>query len=713
MKKRIFKILIPIVLVATFIFGAIGCASGSLSDGTTSQQGYTFLNADQIEFEGVHEFNITETDTDLVKNGKSEYVLVFPDESSIVLTDVKNDFIILFRKATGVTLPIKSASEVVNDWDETKKYISIGDNALVEKAGIQKSEYSASNIKTEGVRIITKGNTQFLLGGNVYGVSNAAYTFLELYFNFDYYHRSAISLDVGVTDIKLKNIDAIDIPDVEHYMGDINRYAYEKNAHTWDAKALGADTYVQEAKVMDNRCRSHTNEVAIWVPIYKDFNTSSLMSYSHTSTIMIPKNSTLVVPRTGEEIVTNSNMFAEGGGDQLCMTAHGDEEDYETMIKLASEKIIYGIMQRSAANYPALSAASITIRDNWDVCYCDACRASINLYGESGKTVMFVNRVGTYVNEWLQTQKGQPWYRDKITIYMYGYQSDLEAPVDAITNADGSITYVPKDSKVVFNEYASVYLVSSHSLMLGGLYDTKQGDFLKHCAGWEAVSNGLNDGIYWYNSPILARDYAYDPFTSYSADFWEALSYYGYTDVMSDHYGTGSELTGWQSLLTYVNSKLRWNCKQDMDTLIKKYMKGMYYEAADLMYDIYTEQLLYYVDIRAHRKEPEQPGYSPTSLDYPYPVLEGWINMFNLAIEEVAHYKETNPDLYETIKTRIQIEMSIEVVKAVSFYGKPENGNMPYSLDKLNEYKAMLNELSEKSPNMRVQGKLLNEYVGA
>ncbi len=719
MKNKILKVLICGLLVSSFLLGTLGCGGndGSLSNGETSTQGYTFVLEDQIEFHGTHEYNVKETSIDLVKDGKSEYVLVFPDKALALITEVKTDFINLFKKATGVILPIKSASDVVNDWTPDKKYISVGDHALVQKAEIDSNEYSAEEIKAEGVRIITKGNTQFILGGSIYGVNNAVYTFFEIYFNFDFYHRSCIDLDTGITDIKFKDIDVTDIPDVGHYSGDENRYGYTLSAHSWDSKALGTESYVEEAKAMDNRMRVHTTTTKAWVPIHEDFTSTSSASYGHTVAKLIPNNTpkTYTIPRTGEQITIVEEMFPAGGSDQLCLTAHGNPDIYEDMVKFATEKIIFGIMQRPYESFPGIYAASVTCMDNWDYCDCDYCIADIAKYGSSGQYIRFVNEIGKRVNEWLDTQEGQPWYRDRITVYMFGYHNEVMPPVDTINNADGSITYVPKDESVIFNEYADVFLVSSGYFGIAGgpIYDSHDtGASTYLFPGWKAVSNGRSESVFWYNSPLVGlRDFPYDAFGSYNPDFWEMLAYYGYQDVMFDHYTySTSELTGWETMLVYLCAKLRWNCNLDTTTLIKKYMKAMYKDAADIMYGIFNDQMIYYTNLRANAKNPVKPQIEGAA-DYPYPVLERWINMFKSALTEVDYLKETDPDLYYVLETRIMIEMAIDVIIAVKYYGGLET--KPFNLSTLAEYKAILSELSVREPGMKVLGMNVGNYVGA
>lgn len=729
MKSKILKVLISGLLVSSFLLGTVGCGDESSSNvpGVTSEQGYTFMIDEHLDYEGTHEFDVKETNTDLVKDGKSDYVLVFPDNTPAILAEVKTDLITLFKKATGVTLPIKVASEVENDWTSSKKYISVGDNELVKKAGIKASEYSVNNIKNEGVRIITKGNTQFLLGGDMYGVCNAVYTFLQIYFNFDYYHRSCIDLDTGISDIKLKNIDATDIPDVGHYTGDENRYGYSLTAHNWDKYALGGETVTQEVAAMDNRMRCYTTTTKAWVPIYEDFNTSSRVVYNHSVATLIPRNKDYILPESKREVSTKSGkMHPDGGSDQLCLSAHGDAQVYEDMLQIATEKIIFGIKQRAYDSNPGIYAAAISCMDNWDYCDCKDCKKQIAQYGSSGQYILFINEVGKRVNEWLQTQKGQSYYREKITIYMFGYHNEINPPVEAIENSDGSITYVPKKdfdgNPVVLNEYADVFLVSSgyFGIAGGGIYDAGGENYEGQGAGalsylfpaWKAVSNGLGNSVFWYNSPLVGfRDYAYDQFGSYSSEFWKALAYYGYADVFSDHYTySTSELTGWGSLLVYLNSKFRWNCNYDTNTLIQKYMKAMYKDAADVMYEIHNEQLIYYNNLRANAKDPLKPQINGKATDYPYPVLERWINMFDKAIEELDYIKETNSDLYYAVETRIMIEKALNVAMAVNYHGKLSN--RPFSLAKLNEYKLMLGELSNREPSMKIFGQNVGNYVG-
>ena len=71
---------------------------------------------------------ITETDVYLVKDGKTDYVIVYPSETKTeLITTSINELKLFFEQATGITIDAKpdNADGVV--WSNTAKYISLGD----------------------------------------------------------------------------------------------------------------------------------------------------------------------------------------------------------------------------------------------------------------------------------------------------------------------------------------------------------------------------------------------------------------------------------------------------------------------------------------------------------------------------------------------------------------------------------------------------------
>lgn len=751
MKSKFLRMLLSCVLIVAILVSCVACNAGSndllnnnsannsnanannsYDDGAdtaiTNEEGYTFSKTDRVSYQGTHIRNITESSTDFIKGGKTEYTLVMPQTTTKTVSEMKADFLLLFKKATGITLSVRLDVDVVNDWSVEKKYISVGETLLVEKAQISKDEYSIDNIKTEGIRIITKGNTQFLLGGDQFGVVNAMYEFLTIYFNFDCYHRSGIELDTGVSDLKFKNIDLTEIPDVEHYSGDYNKYGWELNPEPIDVYALGTDTYRQEVSVYNHRLRAHSANNP-YLKVDKEFvHNESDSPRFHTVNEFIPVGSDLTIPddiwkyrdqigfkNTDPHIPYHADMY-EKEQKQFCFTAHGNQDIYDDMVDLCAAKVIFSLMHYNAVKYPQFKYITITIEDNQGQCVCASCLDAYSKYLSSGTTVRFINKVGEIVDKWLKIQADEnaefhDSYREEFKILTFAYLYDELPPVNVTVNSDGSKTYTPMDPSVKLTERTAIFLTRWQGT---AIYDSLHGPGLDDVLpGWDALKAPNGGHVFWYNSPsVFSRDYAYDELTQYNNDFWQTIAYYGYEDVFMDHFSGGIETSGWKTLFSYLCSKLRWDSNANIDELIKKFMNGMYYEAADIMYQLYEDMRLYYVNIRANSDDPNstwQYVHANAEKYYPYPVLEAWINSFELAKAKIAHYQETDPDLYITIKTRIEIEEAGELVKAIYLYGGKTN--RPFTIGKLNEYRKLIIDLSELTPKLSWQGSKVSEYV--
>ena len=159
MKKKIFKTAISLFLAMTLTFGVTACNNGGdVADKgkVISTETVAEINqGERVSYYGTHQVSATDTENYLVKDGASDYVVVIPSGAGPMLVDGKNDLLILFKKATGVSLSAKYDSDIT-EFTETDRYISLGKTKLVEMAGIEDSEFSNEKLKDEGIRIITK-----------------------------------------------------------------------------------------------------------------------------------------------------------------------------------------------------------------------------------------------------------------------------------------------------------------------------------------------------------------------------------------------------------------------------------------------------------------------------------------------------------------------------------------------------------------------------
>ena len=90
MKNKFLKIVL-FTLISVMLLGSVGCSN---QDG--AEDGGVQIN--RVSYQGTHQINVTETENYLVKNGKTDYVVVTPKSASNMITQVKTDFLILFKK---------------------------------------------------------------------------------------------------------------------------------------------------------------------------------------------------------------------------------------------------------------------------------------------------------------------------------------------------------------------------------------------------------------------------------------------------------------------------------------------------------------------------------------------------------------------------------------------------------------------------------------
>ena len=114
----------------------------------------------------------------LLKDGKSEYVVVKPENSTYNETVAVEEFITLFSEATGVSLPVVTDENIT--YSKDSRYISIGNTKLINDAGV---EYSAEIKEANSIAIKTKdksllGVVLFFNPGNLAG--EVLIAFLEL-----------------------------------------------------------------------------------------------------------------------------------------------------------------------------------------------------------------------------------------------------------------------------------------------------------------------------------------------------------------------------------------------------------------------------------------------------------------------------------------------------------------------------------------------------
>lgn len=645
MKKSFIKI-ICILLAAISLFTSVGCNEKETPTKTIARP------EDKSTFEGTHDLTATETGEYLVKEGKTDYVLVINSKANAIEKTAKSEFKTLFKQATGINIPEVDATGLIHSAE--KKYISIGENDLFKTTGIQLDKQTLTE---DGVRIITKDKSVYLLGGGQYGTLYAVYDFMQITFNYEQYYLDCMELDTGVTEKKLLNYDVTDIPDMLR-------------------RSTNYGFLTQEFK---NRLRMPLYSGSYLIPIHAEYTADGKADRSSKSATV--HNSGTYLPRTNPEYAKHSKWFGDAG-DVLCYTAHGDSEEFNLMAQECAKKIEASLMTYTTDLYPNMNAASLTVEDNNDTCSCDACSSAVEKYGSPSATlIVFINKVNEYLRAWLEENKdNELYYRDNFELVFFAYNSFAIAPAEW-NDAQGK--YVPNAPELKLDKGVSVWLALMNLLEEElNIYHEKNDKGRIQIAKWASISDSM---WFWtYSTNFQNYLYFHDGFSMFNAEGYKYFASYNTTYYYqnSQSYQTGAS-TGFNALSIYLQSKLTWNSSLDTEELVNKFMNAMYKDAAPTMKAMYESMRLHNAK---YKKDTEYVSSVAVPSNFPYAVLKGWLDMCDDALKQIETYKSTDAATYETIKTHIDIEWIFPAYATLQLRADY------LTEDKLSELKARLKE---------------------
>lgn len=557
-----------------------------------------------------HKATVTETDTYFVRNGVSDYVVIYPYESrnSKLISFALSELTGFFNQATDSELYVYSDNDTTFEWSDSAKIISIGDTSYVQESGVG---IDKSSLLPTGFAIKSKNDSVFIVGGNDNGVLFGVYEFLRYQFNWECYASDEIVMDTGVKENKIYNYDVVENPDI-----------------TWRIATTG------EMK---------SNEVyarRVGMNMESDY----LINFGG----ILYHNFLYVIPQSvyGEQ---HANWFSPNG-QQLCLT-----RDREGLAREVVEK-----MKETLNTTTEGYAIGFTQTDDAGWCNCETCTEYKQTYGaNSASQILFMNRCWELLEPWLEEN-----YPDReVYLYMFAYQDNTDAPVKR--NPDGSLKLdengnaIPTDSSLVLDEhihvtYAPIYAASYHPY--DDLeYNKSYNDIF---TAWRAITSNMMVWSYsWY----------------YKTDFWPYNDFYklreqyeffarSNVDYIFDEDLSGiPQWTDWSRLKTYLRSKISWNINADLTTLTNNFFKNYYKDAWKTMKKLFDEYTTYYTLLIEKEHLRGQGGILDINHGeyWPIQLVHTWLSYFDQAYEDIAYLKDDNPDLYSTLYDRICLDSII------------------------------------------------------
>ena len=637
--KKVLKRLLCLALSGLTICSVAACGKNSgeniSNTNTNVQKIYADNSANHIR-------NISDTKQWILQNGATQYQIVVRNETltraeSYAKTEITN----LFKEATGIEL--NTITDAGMQYSSDAKYISIGTNNLYETSGLN---VDFAPLREDGARVITKGNTIFLLGGSGNGVLNAAYEFLNDILNFETYFKNTYTLDKDVQNIKLKKYDITEIPDIPFRRQGtgalLSPITNEYNDTMYKYRLRSTDSYSDRMTMPRERWGEQ----------------NSKQSANHNSWIFLPK----------DEYEKSDPEFYSTQGNQLCFTARGDEAKYEKMLDLIFKKVVQSLKWDTPDKYPKKNCILIGMEDNLDWCSCSACTEIINYYGANSATILiFCNEIAERVHAWMDLPENAEYKREDFDIMFFAYSSCLTAPFQWDEEKQ---VFTAKDERIIPHENVTIYLAVS-GFDHGSTLDNKENTETRQTI--EAWSTFM-DKIYTWSYGGFIQDYfsfvdvynfyeeAYNFFYSIKTEF----------NVAQQHSSQRGADSSFFIMAGYVGAKLMWNSTADVNVLINNYMNAMYREAAPYMMALFNLERVWFNTMHAKKGWTHTFWWLTPSYSEEYWTI-GYVNQCFDALEKaygaIERYK-SDPELYQVMKDSIDMEWLHPAKVAIDNYRK-------------------------------------------
>lgn len=628
-------------------------------------------------YNGTHINEVTDTDIPFIENGKTEYSLVVPQELTDVMKTAKEDFVLLFKRATGITISVVLDTGL--EHNENNKYLSLGDNQLFRSTGLT---VDAKELGYDGYQIFTKDKSIYMVGAYDTGSAYSIYSFFEHYFHYETYYADCVVIDTGVKNLTLKNLTVKEIPDIElRSSGMVQEVLYYRSGS-------------EDCKYYANRLKS-TAYVSTWMmPFYYDYDTSSKKVFTHNTATILPKGT------YGSQYY----QWFSNNGNQLCFSARGDAELFELMAQEVAKKVIFSYIHYSGER---ANAINISMEDNYETCSCEECQAISEYYGaESAAPCIFVNRVADIFAEWENktvTQKAltdifdekiigddavwmdvdpTPYIREDFRILFMAYNNYATAPVIYNEKKD---TYTTKDDKVRLRDNVGIYWIDIEMNSQYGVLHESNIESRRSLEGWASMTDTIwcwnyatyiNEQFCFYDSfnAINSSEYAFRALNNVKMQKQQIS---GGTD------GRGGRNATFRNLLVYLHYKLAWNTSLNTQELVDNFFQAMYAEAGDIMQGLFNDMRVYCANmVEENDLHKKSSIYNPVD-DAKYwnkQALVSWMNACDEALKKIEKYKTIDLEYYELIRGRIKTEYVSPSFLYLKYYGNEISSTEKYEL---------------------------------
>ncbi len=591
-KKHFYKAIISWLLLGAMALSLAGCDAKGGYEEVPEQTG----EAAKPE---ASEINI-------VENGASDYQIVIPEDADSTTEFAASDLAEFIRLSTGVTLP--TVTDAALSYDAKSKYISLGQTALLEQAGITvtKEQLGESGyiIKTVGSSLFISGITADTFQGTAYGI-------------YDFLYDAIGMKTYAVDEIAYDKVETIPL------------YILDKEVRpSIDIRCLAMHRVMAD-RITNYRLRLIGSNSDVW------------STFTHTLiTTYLP---------AAKYAEAHPDWYANGN-QQLCIT---NEEMIAELIVRVEE-----LLDRD----PTTTKVMLGHEDNNAVCQCDNCMAVANKYGGaySGVELELTIKVAAEVDKWAAAN----YPGRKLSYAFFAYGPTLNAPV---TYDEATDSFTANCPETVIPDNVGVLIAPIAMNFSKAPQDPENQAAYIQMRGWNYLFGGKNIAIWNY----CLNAYSY--FFNFN-NFGVAKDYYAFyeeigTSYIYDQGNYDSNICTFEDMRIFVQSQLMWDSTQSYEDLAQEFMEQYYGPAADAVKD-------YYNAVRAHYHYLEQNNAASGTVFFllddkniwPVGVVNSLLACLDEALAALEPMKETDPERYQVLYSRVQKERLSPIYMMLSYY---------------------------------------------
>ncbi len=571
----------------------------------------------------------------LLYEGETEYTVVIPENAENGIVNAVSELNLFFKEATGVEF------EVVTDngltLNENSKYISIGNTALLQEAGIQTDNdelfRSGYVIKSVGKSYFLTGRTEWLSYGNLYAV----YDFLSQFVGYEYFAPGCYSLDRNVRSIATKELDIVAIPDIAQ-------------------RALGYYNVMADTEWSQRLRLEKYNDPDTWIT----------MGHSQI---------TLVNPDVLGDL--HPEWFSSDK-ETICL------ENAEMRAYLAEQ------LKQPINNAQDGIVVQLGQADNGSVCSCDAClTARETLYmNYAGQQIAFLNDISDRLEDWLAVN--HPGREVLFTGFAYHYSE--AAP--CVYNEETGI-YEPFSEYVIPKDNVGIYwapIRNDYAVLINDPSSTLNETSYKAIQAWHDLMGDKNR-IYMWSYCTNFRNYFLNfPNFQTLAENYKLYAENGVRYIF-DQGPTNSGSAAFEELRAYLQANLMWDTSLNVNELVKRFIDNYYGVASEEMYDYYMKLNAYHSGLLR-----DSTGFNGTvynsigeSKYWPIGVLNSFDEIFVSALEKVQSSNLSAEDK-ETYNDRIYRNyLTIKYLYMKNYRGNFTDGEINETIALFEKYREMYN----------------------